>query len=113
MAELEHPGWCDPAHCTATVPRPEYRAGETGFHRSAPVPIDGVPNVGDVVFDTDLNPLMAHLARPAPPWEPVTFLNVGTVADPQVLSLPATAARAALRQLGALVALDTDEPPAP
>ncbi|GIJ45370.1 hypothetical protein Val02_22560 [Virgisporangium aliadipatigenens] len=103
MAELEHPGWCDRAHCTATRPRPEYRAGETGHHRSAPVQVDGVPCLGDVVFDPDLNPLVAHLSQPAPPWDPVTFLNVGTTAEPDLLSLPAAGAREALRRLGALV----------
>ena len=104
MTELEHPSWCDRAHCTATVPRPEYRAGETGYHRSAPVTLDRVPNVGDVVLDPDLNPLVAHLAQPAPPWDPVTVLNLGTVADPQLVSIPADRARDTLRQLDALVA---------
>jgi len=107
--ELEHPGWCDQAHCTATAPRPGYRAGETGYHRSVPVRIEHVPNAGDVVFDAELNPLVAHLSRPAPPWDPVTFLNLGTVADPDLLSLPAARAAAALRQLAALLALAPDE----
>jgi hypothetical protein len=105
VEELEHPGWCDQKHCTATVPRPEYRAGETGYHRSVPITVEDVPNVGDVVFDPELNPLVAHLSRPAPPWDPVTFLNLGTVADPEHLSLPTAHARAALRQLEALLAL--------
>jgi hypothetical protein len=113
VAELEHPSWCDPAHCTATRPRPEYRAGETGYHRSAPVTVKHIPNLGDVVFDPDLNPLVAHLAQPAPPWDPATLLNIGTVAEPRLLSLTATRAWAALQQLGALVALAAaDEPPA-
>ena len=113
MEELKHPRWCDQAHCTATTPRPEYRAGETGYHRSAPVPVDHVPNVGDVVLDPDINPLVAYLSQPAPPWDPVTFLNVGTAADPEFLSLPTTQAQAALRQLGTLIALAvTDQPPA-
>ncbi len=106
MAELEHPSWCDLAHCTATRPRPEYRAGETGYHRSAPVTVEQIPNVGDVVFDPELNPLLAHLAQPAPPWEPVTLLNIGTVVEPHLLSLPITRARAALRQLVALADAD-------
>ena len=113
MTELEHPSWCDLTHCTATRPRPEYRAGETGYHRSAPVTVEHVPNLGDVVFDPELNPLVAHLAQPAPPWDPVTLLNIGTVAEPHLLSLAAPRALAALQQLGALVALDAaDEPPA-
>jgi hypothetical protein len=103
---LEHPGWCDRTHCTATTPRPEYRAGETGYHRSAPVTLDEVPNVGDVVFDPDLNPLVAHLAQPAPPWEPVTLLNLGTVDDPQLLSLAVPRARGVLDRLVTLVAAD-------
>lgn len=110
MAELEHPGWCDRTHCTATTPRPEYRAGETGYHRSAPVILDHIPNVGEVVFDPELNPLVAHLAQPAPPWDPVTTLNIGTVLDPQIVSITAERARGTLRQLDALVALATDEP---
>jgi hypothetical protein len=110
VEDLEHPSWCDQAHCTATAPRPGYRAGETGHHRSVPVRIDHVPNAGDVVFDSELNPLVAHLSRPAPPWDPVAFLNLGTVADPELLSLPAARARAALRQLEALLALAHDEP---
>ncbi|GIJ70433.1 hypothetical protein [Virgisporangium ochraceum] len=110
MAELEHPSWCDPAHCTATTPRPEYRAGETGYHRSAPVTLDHIPNVGDAVFDPDLNPLVAHLAQPAPPWDPVTTVNIGTALDPQVVSLAAGRARTTLRQLDALVARDAGEP---
>jgi hypothetical protein len=113
VADLEHPSWCDLTHCTATRPRPEYRAGETGYHRSAPVTVEHIPNVGDVVFDPELNPLVAHLAQPAPPWDPVTLLNIGTVAEPHLLSLTATRARAALQQLGALIALAVaDEPPA-
>jgi hypothetical protein len=113
VTELEHPGWCDRAHCTAVRPRPEYRAGETGYHRSAPVTVDDISHLGEVVFDPDLNPLVAHLSQPAPPWDPVTLLNVGTVTDPQILSLTAGRARAALHQLGALVALaDADERPA-
>jgi hypothetical protein len=112
VAELEHPSWCNRAHCTATGPRPEYRAGETGYHRSAPITVEHVPNVGDVVFDPDLNPLVAHLAQPAPPWDPVTLLNVGTVAEPDLLSLTAARARVALQQLGTLISLAEDEPPA-
>jgi hypothetical protein len=113
VAELEHPSWCDQAHCTATTPRPEYRAGETGYHRSAPVMVEHIPSVGDVVFDPVLNPVLAHLAQPAPPWDPVTFVNIGTVAEPRLLSLSATRARAALQQLGGLVAMAAaDEPPA-
>jgi hypothetical protein len=115
VAELEHPGWCDRTHCTATEPRPEYRAGETGYHRSAPVTVAHIPHLGDVVFDPDLNPLVAHLSQPAPPWEPETLLNVGTTADPQFLSVTAARAGAALRQLGALVELaaaDGTPPPA-
>jgi hypothetical protein len=112
MAEIEHPSWCDQAHCTATTPRATYRAGETGYHRSAPVPVDQVPNAGDVVLDPELNPLVAHLSQPAPPWDPVPFLNVGTAADPEFLSLPTAQAQAALRQLDALLALaGTDQPP--
>jgi hypothetical protein len=109
VAELEHPGWCDRAHCTATRPRPEYRAGETGHHRCAPVAVDQVPSLGEMVFDPELNPLVAHLSQPAPPWEPVTFLNVGTVAEPDLLSLPVARARAVLEQLGALVARTSDD----
>lgn len=113
MEELEHPPWCDQSHCTATVPRPEYRAGETGYHRSAPITVEDVPTVGEVIFDPELNPLVAHLSQPAPPWEPVTLLNIGTVADPKVLSLPTEQARAALHQLGSLIALAvTRQPPA-
>lgn len=113
MVDLEHPGWCDRTHCTATRPRPEYRAGETGYHRSAPVAVDHVPNLGDRVFDPDLNPLLAHLAQPAPPWDPVTLLNIGTVAEPNLLSLTVTRARATLHQLDALLALAAaEEPPA-
>jgi hypothetical protein len=113
VAELEHPSWCDRTHCTATKPRPEYRAGETGFHRSAPVTVEHIPNVGNVIFDPDLNPLLAHLSQPAPPWDPETFINVGTVAEPDLLSLTTTRASIALQQLGALVASATaDEPPA-
>ena len=109
MAELEHPTWCDRTHCTATLPRPEYRRGETGYHRSAPVTVDGIPNVGDVVFDPDLHPLIAHLAQPAPPWEPVTQLNIGTALEPNLVSLTAAQARDALQLLGALVALAADD----
>jgi hypothetical protein len=69
-----------------------------------------VPNAGDVVFDAELNPLVAHLSRPAPPWDPVTFLNLGTVADPELVSLPAAPARAAVRRLDALLALALDAP---
>jgi hypothetical protein len=112
VAELEHPSWCDRTHCTATKPRPEYRAGETGFHRSAPVAVEHIPNVGDLIFDAVLNPLLAHLSQPAPPWDPETFLNVGTLAEPQLLSVSTTRARAALRQFGALIAsAAADEPP--
>lgn len=112
MEDLEHPDWCDPAHCTATVPRPEYRAGETGYHRSAPITLEHVPNVADIVFDPELNPLIAHLTRAAPPWDPVTFLNLGTLADPQLLSLSTSHARAVLRQLGGLLSLATADGPA-
>lgn len=111
MTKLEHPRWCDPAHCTATVARPEYRAGETGFHRSAPVTIEQVPSAGDVVFDRELNPLVVHLSQPAPPWDPVTLLNIGTMVDPDFLSLPAASARAVLLRLGALVELAVDDRP--
>jgi hypothetical protein len=77
------------------------------------VTVEHIPNVGDVVFDPELSPLVAHLAQAAPPWDPVTHLNIGTVAEPQLLSLTAIRARAALHQLGALVALAAgDEPPA-
>lgn len=111
MEALRHPSWCDPAHCTATLPRPEYRAGETGHHRSTPVTVEHVPSLGDVVFDSELNPLVAHLSQPAPPWDPVTYLNVGTVADPDALSLPTARAWAVLRQLGALLELAAADPP--
>jgi hypothetical protein len=110
---LEHPRWCDRSHCTATVPRPEYRAGETGFHRSAPITVGDIPNVGDIVLDPDLNPLVAFLAQPAPPWEPVTYLKVGTMAEPEFLSLTAAQARAAMRQLDALVTLAAADEPQP
>jgi hypothetical protein len=77
------------------------------------VAVEHVPHLGDVVFDPELNPLVAHLAQPAPPWEPVTFLNVGTVADPELLSLSSAQARAALHQLGALLgSAAADQPPA-
>jgi hypothetical protein len=105
VEELEHPSWCDPIHCTATPQKPHYRAGETGFHRSTPVVLQGIPNVGDVVFDAEINPVTAHLAQAGPPWEPVPHLNLGTVDDPQLLSLTADAAEAILRELGRLVAL--------
>ena len=112
MAELEHPRWCDPAHCTATTPKTGYRTGETGHHRSAPVTVEHVPSLGEVVFDAELHPLVAHLSQPAPPWDPVTYLHVGTMAEPAFLSLPAVQARAALHQFGALVALAApDQPP--
>jgi hypothetical protein len=112
VQELEHPDWCDRAHCTASQPRPGYRAGETGYHRSAPVTLDQVPSVAEVVFDAELNPLVAHLSQPAPPWDPVTYLNVGTAADPEFLSLPTTRARGTLRELATLVALATTDQPA-
>lgn len=113
MEDLEHPSWCDRAHCTATVPRPEYRAGETGYHRSAPRTVEHVPNLGEIVIDAEFNPLLAFLEQPAPPWDPVTFLNVGTVADPEFVKLTTAQARAALHQLGALIALAaSDDPPA-
>jgi hypothetical protein len=112
VEELEHPSWCDQAHCTATASRPEYRAGETGYHRSVPIRVEHVPNVGDVVFDPELNPLLAHLSRPAPPWGPVTFLNLGTAADPELLTLPTAQARAVLRQLEAFVSLAAADDPA-
>jgi hypothetical protein len=99
--ELEHPAWCDQVHCTATVAKPGYRAGETGYHRSAPVTLAEVPNVGDMVFDTQLNPLMAHLTRA--PWEPVTYVNLGPADDPQIVSLPAERARPVLQLLSALL----------
>ncbi|MBT8228328.1 MAG: hypothetical protein HKP61_04485 [Dactylosporangium sp.] len=112
MEELEHPRWCDRAHCTATGPRPGYRAGETGYHRSAPVAVEDVPGLADVIFDRELNPLVAHLSQPAPPWDPVTLLNVGTAADPACLSLPTARALAALHTLGALLAsAAADQPP--
>jgi hypothetical protein len=81
-------------------------------HTAPPVTVKHIPNLGDVVFDSDLNPLIAHLAQPAPPWDPATLLNIGTVAEPHLLSLTTTQATAALQQLGALVALAAaDEPP--
>lgn len=104
MDELEHPSWCHRSHCTAVKPRPEYRAGETGYHRSAPVTV-AVPSVGDMVTDAELNPVMAHLSQPAPPWDPVTMLNLGTCTDPEFVSLPVTQARTVLCQLDALLAL--------
>ena len=111
MEDLEHPGWCDPAHCTATVLKPGYRAGETGYHRSAPIKLEHVPNVADLVFDPELNPLIAHLTRAGPPWDPVTFLNLGTLAEPQLLSLSTTDTRATLRLLGELLALAAADGP--
>lgn len=104
MDELEHPTWCHRSHCTAVQPRPEYRAGETGHHRSAPIAVT-VPHVGEMVFDSELNPLQAHLSQPAPPWDPVTLLNLGTNADPEFVSLPVAQARTVLRQLDALLAM--------
>ncbi len=105
MEDVEHPGWCDLAHCTATVPKPGYRAGETGYHRSAPIKLEHVPSVAEIVFDAELNPLIAHLSRACPPWEPVTFLNLGTLAEPQLVSLSTAHTRATMGQLGELLAL--------
>jgi hypothetical protein len=111
VEDVEHPGWCDLAHCTATVPKPGYRAGETGYHRSAPITLEHVPHVADMVFDPELNPLIAHLTRACPPWDPATFLNLGTLAEPQLLSLPTTHAREVLHQLGGLLALAAADGP--
>jgi hypothetical protein len=103
--DLTHPGWCDPVHCTATVQKPEYRAGETGFHRSAPVALAHLPSVGLLVFDSEINPLMAHLSQAAPPWDTGALLNVGTADDPGAVTMPASQAHTVLDQLGQLAAL--------
>jgi hypothetical protein len=104
VSELKHPGWCDLAHCTATVQKANYRAGETGYHRSAPVTLAHMPNVGFTVFDSELNPVTAHLAQAAPPWDTGALLNLGTADDPTAVSLPIAHAQAVLGQLGGLVA---------
>ena len=104
QGELQHPPWCDLSHCTATAPKPRYRAGETGYHRSAPVTLERVPNVGFTVFDAELNPLTAHLAEAAPPWDTGAFLNIGTPEDPSAVTLPVGDAEAVLSQLAGLVA---------
>jgi hypothetical protein len=109
VEELEHRQLVRPGALHRDGAEAAYRAGENGYHRSVPIRVEHVPNAGDVVFDPELNPLVAHLSRPAPPWDPVTFLNLGTVADPELVSLPAAQARAALRQLEAFLALAPGE----
>jgi hypothetical protein len=104
VSELEHPGWCDITHCTATDQKPEYRAGETGYHRSAPVTLARMPIVGFTVFDAELNPVTVHLTEAAPPWDTGPVLNLGTADDPAAVSLPVAHARAVLDQLADLVA---------
>ena len=104
MDELEHPHWCDPVHCTATTPKPHYRAGETGYHRSAPVVLQHVPDIGYIVLDPEINPLTAHLAQPPAPWEIGPLLHLGTVEDPQAVSMPVDRAAVVLRQLSELLA---------
>jgi hypothetical protein len=110
VEEIEHPVWCDSVHCTATVPKPHYRAGETGYHRSAPVTLEYMPNAGMLVFDPELNPVSAHLERAAPPWDTGTFLNIGTADDPGAVSLPVGQAQSVLRQLLALTAIEDLQP---
>jgi hypothetical protein len=102
VEELEHPAWCDPVHCTATVQKPRFRAGETGYHRSMSMTLEHMPNVGTLIFDPELNPVTAHLEQAAPPWDTGTFLSIGTLEEPGAVSLPLDQAQAVLRQLLAL-----------
>ena len=104
MDELEHPSWCDSVHCTATTPKPNYRAGETGYHRSAPIVLQHVPDVGYIVLDPEINPLTAHLSQPPAPWEIGPLLHIGTLEEPQLVTMQADRAHVVLRQLSELLA---------
>ncbi|MFI9206462.1 hypothetical protein [Streptomyces sp. NPDC053048] len=109
-AEMTHPAWCSPAHCTAPARRPARgisvaRTEMGAAHRSSPVP---VPR-GSVVLHMNLlavaaaEELSAGLSQVADaPWECETFVDLyagGTA----LLSIPEETGRLLLGELAALL----------
>jgi len=97
---LTHPGWCDPAVCTAVAASgvlDSWLAGGGGQHRSAPIPVD---LTGAIRLPQQTG--TAYLTAAAAPWQrrPYRHLQLGSAE----LCLPTEAAGPVLAALSGLVA---------
>jgi GDP-L-fucose synthase len=52
-----------------------------------------MPTAGYVIFDHEINPLLAHLSEPAAPWDTGPLLNIGTGTDVTIRELAETVMR--------------------